>query len=844
MKNLANLGFVSTEEVVNLLTATYDYLKVSNEEKLSKMIEDEKTETVISCPVWSLGGTTIADAHMDILLCEDDPKEPRTPWSTKTVVEYSPFGIVLQHLLSEELERLKSDDAQKFVRKNILHVSIAINTFLGMMKDLSIDAFNSMRAFLTCQVNGKQKHTLCELVEYGKQVFDAGMGIGVLQSHNPLFFLTRFDKPMAMEIATFLKNVQLAGAPFLSVMARVSFLQNQQKCAETVTDIYNTHEYNHRVQNVVAKLLGPAPEWNKWQGSKFYVGPGKVMMDRSLPADCFAAKYLTCLGDMLLPGYRTKSAHVPQHPLLYSKVDRQELVTAKEFRAGILQLTDSFNLEADYELGYFLETDSSWYVNYRRVIPDTDLAREPVFCFPTSVPKDFTKNRGITKFGPLAAHHGEKFMSEVVHPRLQSNKWTKEFVNSFDQDVQRELVNHCVERHLATTDYSSASDLLSIRMWKECLPPDWFDIAYTIRPTHYIMETKEPDAVLNKPRRMFSAAPMGGGGTFDLMQVILLAQALVAHWDTLYTPKGLHWLDNDNNPIDLDALLEESVGYFGVVGDDVISPSESIPLFWERCIEQGMIVNTQKSFVVGEIRESCGVFLVDGETHEMHRFSRSFPQEVLQNLKDNIPAAILTSIAASVVALQHELWTRYPTASEYLTKVWCTCLGDKKEPTFSEPYTESTDPWSDTPVGIVSPTSKKFVIVGEAYHPSDSSYLDDTVGWGNVLQDAASRAYHWGTKSQFLSLTYDTPEKKNVPLYKPEQVAVLKEYFDYEFLVNGPRQDFNYFELDTSDEFRLLYGAAHGIVSLPYVVSAANGSILKDPRLAREKLVWDLFAEA
>jgi hypothetical protein len=129
--------------------------------------------------------------------------------------------------------------------------------------------------------------------------------------------------------------------------------------------------------------------------------------------------------------------------------------------------------------------------------------------------------------------------------------------------------------HLATVDFSSASDSISREVVRDLLPHDWFTMLDVTR------SKIGRDGKTLVQWEKFSS--MGNGFTFELESLIFYAAAC-AVCDRL----GLSKAD------------------LSVFGDDVIIPVEAFALFSEFCGELGFTVNSSKSFSSGCFRESCG----------------------------------------------------------------------------------------------------------------------------------------------------------------------------------------------------------------------------------------------
>lgn len=131
---------------------------------------------------------------------------------------------------------------------------------------------------------------------------------------------------------------------------------------------------------------------------------------------------------------------------------------------------------------------------------------------------------------------------------------------------------------IATLDLKSASDTISYQLVKLLLPKGWFDLLDMSR-SRYV---KLPDGTTYRLEK-FSA--MGNGYTFELESLLFLAITLVASG----------YLYPRNKPCTI-----------GVFGDDICCPTTSadeVKFCLELC---GFTLNTEKSFVSGPFRESCG----------------------------------------------------------------------------------------------------------------------------------------------------------------------------------------------------------------------------------------------
>lgn len=173
--------------------------------------------------------------------------------------------------------------------------------------------------------------------------------------------------------------------------------------------------------------------------------------------------------------------------------------------------------------------------------------------------------------------------SIVVEPILNSmvqlgiGRYIEDRLRPFGIDIKNQATENArlaregsITGGFATLDLSSASDSVSRGLVKFLLPPAWYDLLKSFRTG--TVKYKKRTIVLEK----FSS--MGNGFTFPLETLIFWAIAHVA--------------SNGETT--------------SVFGDDIICPTQyarRVISLLETC---GFTVNTEKSFVEGPFRESCG----------------------------------------------------------------------------------------------------------------------------------------------------------------------------------------------------------------------------------------------
>lgn len=147
---------------------------------------------------------------------------------------------------------------------------------------------------------------------------------------------------------------------------------------------------------------------------------------------------------------------------------------------------------------------------------------------------------------------------------------------------------------LTTIDLESASDSLGLNVLRELLPRTMFSTLCSFRCPSTTMPNGER-VVLN----MIST--MGNGFTFPLQTIVFSA---IVH--SAYVYAGLR---------SRGSLLRtrDRVADYGVFGDDIIVRRSATRLVLRLLYLLGFTVNTDKTFVEGRFRESCGADYIDGK---------------------------------------------------------------------------------------------------------------------------------------------------------------------------------------------------------------------------------------
>ncbi|UUW21251.1 MAG: RNA replicase beta chain [Sanya fiers-like virus 12] len=144
-----------------------------------------------------------------------------------------------------------------------------------------------------------------------------------------------------------------------------------------------------------------------------------------------------------------------------------------------------------------------------------------------------------------------------------------------------------------TLDLAMASDTLSIELVRELLPIEWFEFLDDLRSHH--------GSYRGEVFRWNKFSSMGNGFTFELESLIFyaLAQACSDHVGTT------HWFSDTFGPA-------YKYAYVSVYGDDIIVPKSVAGHLTAVLRYAGFRLNSDKSFVEGPFRESCGEDFWDG----------------------------------------------------------------------------------------------------------------------------------------------------------------------------------------------------------------------------------------
>lgn len=203
------------------------------------------------------------------------------------------------------------------------------------------------------------------------------------------------------------------------------------------------------------------------------------------------------------------------------------------------------------------------------------------------VPKDATTDR------PMAVGASLNMMLQLGVNEYITDALLGHGLNLRDQERNQILARlgslgsgqHCLiaGEQFSTIDLSSASDTIAYKLVELLLPSDWFAFLCDLR--HVSGELHGATLVYEK----FSA--MGNGFTFPLESLIFWAVSKAAH-----EVNGIPCNTSD----------------IAVYGDDIIIRAKGASATIEALEWCGFKVNTEKSFITGCFKESCGADFWDG----------------------------------------------------------------------------------------------------------------------------------------------------------------------------------------------------------------------------------------
>lgn len=337
--------------------------------------------------------------------------------------------------------------------------------------------------------------------------------------------------------------------------------------------------------------------------------------------------------------------------ILGTSIDAQEWLTACRFGPGAFKHTTARGLTSVYkkmqvqpsvtlgcaEIGRILvmsipswarsitdqETPGFWPIVSQS---DLDIVHGNKIAF---VPKTATTHRAIA-VEPLLNLKLQLGIGTILRRRL---KRTKVNLNTQLRN-QRLAWLGSVRGDLATIDLSSASDTVAREFVRFMLPDSWFFVMDLTRSATGIL----PDGTELRYEKFSS---MGNGFTFELETLLFLALARASMRRVGYKP---------------------SFKNHSVYGDDIVVPTDVVPLLTEVLRFCGFSLNREKTYAAGNFRESCGKDYFSG--YDVRPF---FQKETLDEIEH------LFRLANGIRRLSHRR-NNHIGCDSRLLKPWIACL--------------------------------------------------------------------------------------------------------------------------------------------------------------------------
>lgn len=208
------------------------------------------------------------------------------------------------------------------------------------------------------------------------------------------------------------------------------------------------------------------------------------------------------------------------------------------------------------------------------------------------VPKQRDTSRTIC-IEPTLNMYAQLGLASLMEKQL---RWYFRIDLATQWEENRELAKRgSVDGSFGTIDLSSASDSMGLRMLKEVLPSNIFEVLTLLRSPKSSLPNGE-QVELNM------VSTMGNGFTFPL-QTALFASVVSAAYDLHHLPLHETLTVKGKNGVKRRKVGRKN---FGVFGDDICVDRKVYTTVCRILELLGFKVNAEKSFVEGPFRESCG----------------------------------------------------------------------------------------------------------------------------------------------------------------------------------------------------------------------------------------------
>jgi len=211
-----------------------------------------------------------------------------------------------------------------------------------------------------------------------------------------------------------------------------------------------------------------------------------------------------------------------------------------------------------------------------------------------TVPKTLKTPR-IIAIEPVCMQYTQQAISKMLTKQLESHPLTAGHINFTDQTInQTHAINSSEDGISATLDMSSASDLvpyeLALSMFDSV--PDLKDSIASCRSK----KAQMPDGSIIELKKF---ASMGSALCFPIEAMYFYTLCIMALLEKRNLP-----------PTFLNIIKVKNKVY--VYGDDIIVPSNDAEIVTHTLQKYYCRVNADKSFAIGNFRESCGMDAYDG----------------------------------------------------------------------------------------------------------------------------------------------------------------------------------------------------------------------------------------
>lgn len=397
--------------------------------------------------------------------------------------------------------------------------------------------------------------------------------------------LAFFSKLESIDLGIKKKDVAYAKFMKSEEECRVTNLFIEDLSAGNVSMLPAVSSVFHRAQRKIASVLGPVPGFSdlkyrfgpgattltkkKWANAAEKLGVGISCSENLVPyagqilaemphlADLHGEIFVKRMLSNGIVAYRRPPLPEKDGPSAPSAAFLDQSNDSEAFHKALdeCKWREERSLVKDGRRETTVETDEVWLTNLTITEDKLDF-----------VPKNAKTERAITVGGSLNLMV-QLAIGDFMAERLRVH--AKQDLRDQSRN-QKMALTGSLDGSLATLDLSSASDTISRELVYMLLPVEWAMILDVCR--------SDTCSYQGSTIQLEKFSSMGNGFTFPLESLIFWA------------------LSSSCNP----------EGFASVYGDDIIVPTESVPLVREVLTVAGFTLNMEKSFWTGPFRESCG----------------------------------------------------------------------------------------------------------------------------------------------------------------------------------------------------------------------------------------------